>query len=333
MPNKLLRSPQNISSSGSTSAVQSAQLTITLDNAAAPEYTIIKPSIGTATVVFEYAELCRDYLNLTFNGSYPSSINALKIDLEIKFFDGVNGTGSLVNTYTPPSQYGYDGYGVFVEGSSPTIPASETCISNYTQASGGAKTYTIYTPSGYSGKIPLLNSTGTAMLYESYSTNDGTKQLSNNDIINIIRYGCSRFGNGLQVFFVNKYGAIQQEWFTLKNIESIRSTSEKYNRNIIDASGSYDINTHTRQEFNVKATQEYVLNSDYMPEYYNQVYTEMMLSEQIWVRMQTFYTNSYITTPVNIKTKTLLYKTSVNDRLVQFTFSFDLSADYINNIR
>lgn len=331
MPNKLLRSPQNITSTGGTSAVKSAQLTIEIDNVL--RYTIIKPSAGTAAVVFEYAELCRDYLNLTFNGSYANSIDGLKIELEIKFFDGLNGTGNLVNTYTPPVQYGYDGYGVFVEGSSPTIANSQTCISNYTQVSGGTKTYTIYTPSSYGGRIPLLNSTGTAMLYESYSTSGNSHTLSNGDVINIVRYDCSRFDNGLQVFFVNKYGAIQQEWFTLKNTESIRGTSEKYNRNILNSTGGYDINTHTRQEFNVKATQEYILNSAYMPEYYNQVYTEMMLSEQIWVRIKNFYTNSFITTPVNIKTKNLLYKTSLNDRLIQFTFSFDLSADYINNIR
>ena len=57
MPNKLLRSPQNISSSGSTSAVQSAQLTIILDNAAAPEYTIIKEQLLLFSNMLNYAEI------------------------------------------------------------------------------------------------------------------------------------------------------------------------------------------------------------------------------------------------------------------------------------
>ena len=37
--------------------------------------------------------------------------------------------------------------------------------------------------------------------------------------------------------------------------------------------------------------------------------------------------------PVMPKTKSVTYKTSVNDRLVQYTIEFDMAFDKINNIR
>ena len=38
-------------------------------------------------------------------------------------------------------------------------------------------------------------------------------------------------------------------------------------------------------------------------------------------------------TPVTVKTSSFNKKTSVNDRLIEYTFEFELAADYINNIR
>ena len=37
--------------------------------------------------------------------------------------------------------------------------------------------------------------------------------------------------------------------------------------------------------------------------------------------------------PINVKTSNITYKTSLNDRLVEYTFDFDNSYDTINNIR
>ena len=70
-----------------------------------------------------------------------------------------------------------------------------------------------------------------------------------------------------------------------------------------------------------------------MPEFYSDVFSEMLLSEKVWVRFREKTTNDFITIPINIKTNNLIYKNSLNDRLIQFEFSFDMSFDYINNIR
>ena len=59
----------------------------------------------------------------------------------------------------------------------------------------------------------------------------------------------------------------------------------------------------------------------------------MILSEKVWVRFRVPSTNDYTTIPINITSNNITYKNSLNDRLIQFTFSFDMSFDFINNVR
>ena len=57
----------------------------------------------------------------------------------------------------------------------------------------------------------------------------------------------------------------------------------------------------------------------------------MLLSEKVWI---TNYINGVEQVlPLNIKTSNITYKTSLNDKLVEYTFDFDNSYDTINNIR
>jgi len=61
------------------------------------------------------------------------------------------------------------------------------------------------------------------------------------------------------------------------------------------------------------------------------VFKQMMLSEKVWV------TNILATgeqvLPINVKTSDITYKTSLNNKLVEYTIEFDKSFDTINNIR
>ena len=59
----------------------------------------------------------------------------------------------------------------------------------------------------------------------------------------------------------------------------------------------------------------------------------MLLSEKVWVRYREKSTGNFITIPINIKDNNLIYKNVLNDKLIQFTFSFEMSFNYINNIR
>lgn len=56
-----------------------------------------------------------------------------------------------------------------------------------------------------------------------------------------------------------------------------------------------------------------------------------MLSEKVWLTNVTEGFEQVL--PINVKTSNITYKTSLNDRLVEYTIDFDKSYDTINNIR
>lgn len=347
MAHRLLRSPQYFSRTTTDNTVQSATLEIKIDNVV--RYDLVKTASPNIPVTFEWAELARDYLDVELgSSSTPPTQNAFLIELTQKFFNGVNGTGSQLGTDNTESHYGFDGYGDFYQGSNPTIPNSSAfaAINNYTQSgtsSFGTKTYTIYAGKDTTIRVPQVNTNGTVTYISSgYNT---TSMTVGGETINIERKDCTKYTasstgywnaiaiTGFVVWFVNKYGAIQQEVFNLKSVQNLRSKKEQYNRNIINSSGVYDVNQHTKQNFDIIGNQSITFNSFYVPEYYSKVYEEMLLSEKIWVRLRIPSTGNFQNVPINIKTSDIIYKTNLNERLIQYEFNFDMSFDFINNIR
>ena len=341
MANRLLRSPQYITSTAPATTL-SAKLIITIDGTV--RYTLIKDVAAGSAALFEWAELARDYLDITLTTGVPSTQPTFTIGLALSFWDALNAGGSQVGSTISQSHYGFDGYGSFYEEASPEMSTTEfPAISNYSQTTGGTKTYTVYAPKDISLRIPsILNGT---IVYNPSGFN-ATDMLINGTTININRIECTKYAsdsanngytetslNGFIVYFINKYGAIQSEFFTLKAVRDIKAKRQTYNSNTISSTGTYSINEHTKQNFNITATQSITLNSFYLPEFYSDVFSEMLLSEKVWVRFREKTTNDFITIPINIKTSNLIYKNSLNDRLIQFEFSFDMSFDYINNIR
>ena len=341
MANRLLRSPQYITATGGSGTL-STKLTITIEGTL--RYTLVKDATNSTPTLFEWAELARDYLDITLTTGVPSTQPTFTIDLALSFWDALNAGGSQVGSTISQSHYGFDGYGSFYEAANPEMSATEfPAISNYSQVVGGTKTYTVYAPKDISLRIPsILNGT---IVYNPSGFN-ATDMLINGTTININRVECTKYAsdssnkgytetslNGFQVYFINKYGAIQSEFFTLKAVRDIKAKRETYNSNIISSTGTYSVNAHTKQNYNINAVQSITLNSFYVPEYYSDVYSEMLLSEKVWVRFREKTTNDFITIPINIKDNNLIYKNSLNERLIQFTFSFDMSFDYINSIR
>jgi hypothetical protein len=300
-------------------------------------YTIIKDSVANQKNLFEYAELCRDYISINWTGSYSgwSPQAGIAIRTTITYHAGANGTGNTVSQGVTGggtvTQYGFDSYSDYVEGANKDIMDEDLTISNYTQTTGGAKTYTIYVPKNTSGNIPYMNSNADAIVYVAFATN-ATSVTVSADTVNIVRYHCNKY-DVIPIDFVNKFGAIQREYFTLKSVENVKASRENFKRNIVTSSGTYSVNKHNIQNFNIVANEELTVNSDYLPEYYNEVFTELLLSNQVWAYIKSFSTNSFTAIPINITDSNLTYKTQVNDRLINFKFSFKKSFDKIQNVR
>lgn len=135
-----------------------------------------------------------------------------------------------------------------------------------------------------------------------------------------------------KVTFVNKLGALQDVYFFAKEVESITSTSEQYKSNIVDLSvPSYDKNKHQYRQYNKQGRESVQLNTGYVSEDYNEIITQMMMSEQVWLTKTT--DEQWNVLPVIPKTSNVSFKTSLNDKLVAYTIDFDYAFDKIQNIR
>ena len=134
-----------------------------------------------------------------------------------------------------------------------------------------------------------------------------------------------------KVTFINKFGALQDMYFFKKSKENLTIKKESYKSNTIDVYGQYNKSTHVNRDFNVIGNESISLSSGYLSEDYNEVFKQLLLSEKVWVT--NIIESGEQVLPINVKTSSIAYKTSVNDKLVDYTIEFDKSFDTINNIR
>ena len=136
----------------------------------------------------------------------------------------------------------------------------------------------------------------------------------------------------IKVTFVNKFGAFQDLIFFKKSIDKTSVKGESYKSSIFDlATLTYKTYQHQLTQFMVQGSDSITMNTGYIPEDYNQVIEELMLSEQVWA---TFVTETEeLIRPVVPKTKSFTHKTQLNDKLIDYTIDFDIANNKINNIR
>lgn len=158
-------------------------------------------------------------------------------------------------------------------------------------------------------------------------TKDG---LSKTHILKVKTFDCSKY-EPIRVTFVNKYGALQDLYFTRRSNESINVNKEDYKASVMDFTNfSYDTSAHQMRTLNLVGNESITLNTDYIDESCNEHIKQLMLSEQIWM---TRLTDEEKVVPLKLKINSLQLKKRVNDKLIQYTMEFDVAADKINNIR
>lgn len=327
MANILVRSPRFETFTMSTS---SNSIKLELYIGGVLRYTIIKNSAPSSVVTFEIAELIRDYITQTFDGNYTTS-TASTASSNVKQYTGENGTGNQ-STPTAIDHIAFNGYGTFMQGANPTISSPLWMVSKDVIKNG----YYVYYPLNTSGKIPIITNTG-SVSYKTFATDATTATLTGADTMNIVRIDCTKYGDGKKITFINKYGGLQDLWFSLKSVKSTESSRETYNSNTISTSSgsaTYSVNAPTKSVFNKTAKQKITLSSGYYPEGANPYFEELLLSDEVWLTQPDPYDPSTEqVVPVIITTSSFTYKTSLNDRLIDYVMEFEMAFDYINNVR
>jgi hypothetical protein len=128
--------------------------------------------------------------------------------------------------------------------------------------------------------------------------------------------------------FKNRYGVLETLSMSKKLTKTLKTKGQSFLRSIVNANGVFDISKHTNLEYNVSGEEEWTLNTDFRPEYMNEVMTEAMLSESVWL-IDKF--DNII--PIVKVTDSLQYKTQLNDKLIQYSLVIKMSHNKINNIQ
>ena len=332
-----LRSPIYVVLTAPSGAV-SAKLELTIDSTL--RYTIVKECTAGSTVTFEIAELARDYIQTPqvwqISGNIFTNSTQIEITRAVKFYDAANAGGSQVGSTNSDTFNGFDGYSEWSEGANKQIAKGATNAFLIEKLDG--TNYEFFAPastniylSATDTNDDIVNITNIAS-----GTSDSTYTYRSSTL-NIKVVDCSRYTPTL-VYFVNKFGAIQPLFFFTKKVDVINTRSETFQRNIIDTStttpsyfrpavAGYPSYPHSIETYNKNGKKSYTLSSGYYPERANAFFEQLLLSEAVWIIVDGF------PTPVTVRSSSLTFKTSLNDKLVDYTIDFEEAQDYINNVR
>jgi hypothetical protein len=311
----LLRSPYFVTVT--TASHLSAKMQLTIDGTL--RYTILKNATSNRTV-FEISSLTRDYIDLNFTGVIAVA-DTVDISYVITTYTGLDGTGTNQGSQPAVTHTGFDGYSEFKDGVNTALTTSQD--PTYVGDCGGDGI--IYLPDNTAGRLVGWTDDATPVLSVFSIGAAATSVDTPARTYNITRVCNPKYTN-VKLIYLNKYGQFQEFYFFLKNIETFNTKEEKFKRNIFTYStSSYNNKDHQTKVFNKNGRTKLTLNTDYIDECYNEVIQDIMLSEYVWVYYDVWR-------PCSIVTSSLTHKTSVNDKLIQYTLEVEFANDHINNI-
>ena len=119
---------------------------------------------------------------------------------------------------------------------------------------------------------------------------------------------------------------MQNLWFFKRSNKQLSTKAEDFKRNTL-AANSYDVDKHQQKNLYKMGNEKMDLNTGFYPEEYNEVFKQMQLSEDCWIEIDN------VVLPVNVSDSSFSYKTSLNDKLINYNIKIDFAFDTINNIR
>jgi hypothetical protein len=301
-----------------TTAVGSVKLEIYIGDSVSTtlRYTLLKDVDSTGYATFEIAELIRDYIEVTYIGSLldPSALSVV-VELYYTTYTGANGTGTASGPTLDISFDAFDGYAFYTDDAATFFyPTTAPLLSNYI----------IWAPQNTTGYF-YITSSGVASRLDYTATFEGDFTVAGQSMT-INRFPCSKY-TPIQVVFLNRYGVLQQLWFFSKITESISTSKETYKSSKIGVDGTYLAERHQIRTFNANGKTRYTLNTGFISEDYNEAIKELMLSEQVWAHIDGKVLS------VNVASSSMAFKTSLNDKLVDYTIEIEQANDVISTMR
>lgn len=303
-----------------------------------PKYVLRSPVVlyeSSATnwySTFEISELVRGYIDYTFNGTYSSQCVWVAINVQ--------------GTATYEYFIAVDGYGYYEEGANAELSRS-LMISN---------TF-IWKPQGLPTRVPIFGNDGISVTFfsstGSFISNTTTSASTNttsivknfsvpsttayfivvnstageSTTVQVKNMNCG-IHEERKITFLNKFGALQDVYFFAKEVGGVSVNSTTYKPNIMNLeTKSYSTTEHHNKILDINGVDSITLSTGFVSEDYNEVIKQMMLSEKVWM------TRNSVVYPMIVRTNSVSYQTSLNDKLVSYTIDFDYAFDSIQSVR
>jgi len=120
--------------------------------------------------------------------------------------------------------------------------------------------------------------------------------------------------------FINRYGGWETITFFKAQTNAISVKGSEYN--LLPSAINYNVNKGQSKVFNINGTQTVKLNTGWVDENYNELITDLLLSETVLLDNK----------PVKVKTQSHTFKTQLKDKMINFELDFEYSFDLINNV-
>ena len=123
------------------------------------------------------------------------------------------------------------------------------------------------------------------------------------------------------VQFVNRYGGLDFIWFFKMRTDSISIESKEYK--LLQPNVSYNTSIGQNAKFNFNGKQSVRMNTGFVPENYDELIQDLLLSEKVWI-------NSI---PAIVKSTGTEFKTQIRNKNINYEIEFEYAFDLINNMQ
>ncbi len=325
-----------------------------------------KPLPNETSVTFEISELVNDHIIQTYDGTPNNSALTQSIWVNV-VTSARQSNGTIIGSATTTTYLAQEGFNKFKEGVNYTtepiamisntyyeyhkrsrlnIPINKERVNSIAWKFNGSTITTVnFTDNGNQNqKIAYASvSTSTQQYDEALVTYDTTSTISYKlkEVVEC-KYPVQK------ITFLNRWGALQDLFFHKKSTNSLEASRENFNRSIFKARSvsleegegegqdcqetvtfnTYSTTAHAKKVHNANGTESVVLNSGFVDERMNVYFEELMVSEYMWLT-----DDQNVIYPVCITDSSFTKKTSLNDRLINYTMNFEKAFDFVNNIR
>lgn len=336
----------------------------TAQSSSIPEYQLVKFPNASGVGIFDVSKIINSTLQDTREEN-PSNVKYFKIDGYFRYLSGsVFVTSSHVESATFK---GLDGYGIFPEqvgvSITTTTPHWPLMTSGpVSQSFFDSNRGTVGVFAGGAGsiaeiptKVRIVSDLGTTDINVSSSVSSSQQiqqvpmfpsqpgfPYASPEYYTIQAYnGSSPLGTPIYFDFKceQKYPNIRIKWknrfgqfdyfnFDMVNKQSFNTTNRGYQPQLGTWTGTslqYNSADSSNLNYIVDSKQSIVVNTDWIPEAYNDIFKQMLVSEEIyWIKDE----SSTVLTPVTIATDSIVFKTGVVDKVIQYSFEFNFGQGY-----